>query len=369
MDDGTAGRRPLSHSQLSAIISSFLPDQDEIATFEGLGDGNINDTYLVSFRKRPPLVVQRLNAAVFPDPDCVARNVAVVTAFLNDRLIANSARYDSCRFPEVIETTDGRSSHKDQSGEIWRCLSYIDRTVSYPAVVRGDQPYEAGRLLGCFHALLEDFDGSLLCEPLPGFHDLQNYKRSYLRAIASHRRSLTSEFHYCQRMIDDRLVGRSLDQRAKDEQIRPRVIHGDPKCDNFLFDVATNRAVSIIDLDTTSVGLLAADLGDCLRSFCNPAGEKGYSEIVFDGQICGRLLNGYFEASSMMQAEKHLIYHGVRLLAYELGLRFFTDHLNDDCYFKITREGENLHRAFVQLRLLESIEKQRSAIEKAAGVT
>ena len=369
MDEGAAGHKVLSPSRLSEITRSFLADPDKVVSSEPLGAGNINDTYLATFGQRPPLVVQRLNAAVFPDPRCVAGNVAMVTAYLRTSLNSTSGRCGSCRFPEALETADGGSWFEDQSGEIWRCLTYIDNAVSYPAVVRTDQPSEAGRLLGCFHALLEDFDGSLLGEALPGFHDLGNYKSSYLRSIANHRRTLTSEFLYCQRMIEDRLESRSLDERAKEEGVFPRVIHGDPKCDNFLFDVSTNRAVSLIDLDTTSNGLLAVDLGDCLRSFCNPAGEKGSLDIMFDSRICDRLLNGYLECFAVTHAERYLIYHGVRLLTYELGLRFFTDHLNDDCYFKVAREGENLHRACVQFKLLESIEKQRSAIERAAGVS
>ena len=146
------------------------------------------------------------------------------------------------------------------------------------------------------------------------------------------------------------------------------MIHGDPKCDNFLFDRDSGRARSLIDLDTVSRGLLAVDIGDCLRSFCNPAGEKARSDVGFDMQICARLLHGYFQSFAPMRTERELFYHGVRLLTYELGLRFFTDHLNGDRYFKITRDGENLQRAWVQFKLLESIEAQRSAIEKAAGI-
>ena len=126
--------------------------------------------------------------------------------------------------------------------------------------------------------------------------------------------------------------------------------------------------MALIDLDTVSRGLLVVDIGDCLRSFCNPAGEKAYSAIFFDIHICDQLLNSYLHTFDLSHMERSLIYHGVRLLTYELGLRFFTDHLNDDRYFKITRKGENLQRAHVQFKLLESIEKQRMEIEKSAGI-
>ena len=207
-----------------------------------------------------------------------------------------------------------------------------------------------------------------MVDPLPGFHNLKNYKNSYLEAINSHGRSENSEFHYCRKMIDDRLRSRNLEELIEVNEIPRRVIHGDPKCDNFLFDRKSGRALALIDLDTVSRGLLAVDIGDCLRSFCNPAGEKAHSAVFFDSHICDQLLKSYFKAFNLSQVDRSLIYHGVRLLTYELGLRFFTDHLNDDRYFKITRKGENLQRAQVQFKLLESIEKQRSGIEKLAGI-
>ncbi len=351
-----------------SILSALVANPAQIHAIEGLGDGNINTTYLVTFKDRPPLVVQRLNESVFPDPIGVARNVALVTSYLSERRSVNSGQCQFCRFPESIGFKDGRSWFEDQSGGIWRCLTYVDNGVSYPHVVSDAQPAEAGRMLGCFHSLLEDFDGSALVDPLPGFHHLSTYKSSYLEAIAFHHRTVDSEFLYCRKMIEDRLDNRTLEERIEEDEVRRRVIHGDPKCDNFLFDRESGRALALIDLDTVSDGLLAVDIGDCLRSFCNPAGETTDADIVFDSQICAQLLESYFQTFELSKAERALIFHGVRLLTYELGLRFFTDYLNGDRYFKIARKRENLQRAQVQFKLLESIERQRSAIEKSAGI-
>ena len=360
--------RAAQHRSRPSTIHSFIPDPDQVHTIASLGDGNINTTYLVSFNNRPPLVVQRLNESVFPDPIGVARNVELVTTYLNKRWSPDLDHCRFCRFPEVIKCRDGRSWYEDQSGGVWRCLSYVENGVSYPRVVNELQPSEAGMMLGCFHALLDDFDASVLVDPLPGFHQLNNYKTSYLEAINTHSRVQNVEFDYCQKMIDDRLNCSALEELIGVDEIRTRAIHGDPKCDNFLFDRKSGRALALIDLDTVSRGLLAVDLGDCLRSFCNPAGEKAHSAIYFDSHICDQLLKSYFSTLELSHPERTLIYHGVQLLTYELGLRFFTDHLNDDRYFKITRKGENLQRAIVQFKLLESIEKQRSEIEKSAGI-
>ena len=369
MVEDATGREAEYRSLLLSITCALFSNPDQIAAIEELGDGNINTTYLVSFKDRSPLVVQRLNESVFPDPIGVARNVALVTTYLSGRRSADSGRCLFCRFPEAVEFRDGRSWFEDQDGGVWRCLSYIDNGVSYPCVVSDDQPAEAGRMLGCFHALMEDFDGSALVDPLPGFHDLRNYKSSYLEAIACHSRTVDSEFLYCRKMIENRLNSRTLEERIGEDKIRRLVIHGDPKCDNFLFDRESGRAIALVDLDTVANGLMVTDIGDCLRSFCNRAGEKTRSDIVFDSLICDQLLNSYLLTFDLNRDERALIFHGVRLLTYELGLRFFTDHLNDDRYFKITRRGENLLRARVQFKLLESIERQRSAIEKSAGIS
>lgn len=369
MVEDATGRDALSRSGLFTTISAFVPDPEQIQTIEPLGDGNINATYLVSFSQRPSLVVQRLNGSVFPDPEGVVRNAALLTSHLNEKSSAASGHCRAYRFAEAVEIRDGKRWFEDQRGNVWRCLSFIDNTHSSPRVTRSEQPLEAGRLLGCFHGLLEDFDSSVLVDPLPGFHDLQSYKNAYQDSVKSHHRSESSVFQYCRKMIEERLDQKTLEQCTPALQSPTRVIHGDPKCDNFLFDCDSGRARSLIDLDTVSRGLLAVDIGDCLRSFCNPAGEKARAGVNFDMQICERLLEGYFQSFAPKPTERELFYHGVHLLTYELGLRFFTDHLNGDRYFRISREGENLHRAQVQLKLLESIETQRAAIEKAAGVT
>ena len=362
-------RDTVARSRVRSTISAFVPDAEQVKAIEPLGDGNINATYLVSFSRRPSLVVQRLNGSVFPDPTAVVRNAALVTSYLSEKSSTASGSCTGYRFAETVDIRDGRHWYEDQSGNVWRCLSFIDNTRSSPRVNSPGQALEAGRLLGCFHGLLEDFDGSALADPLPGFHDLHSYKSAYQKSVTGHHRTEPPGFHYCRKMIEERLEQKTLEQCAPAHQSPTRVIHGDPKCDNFLFDRDNGRARSLIDLDTVARGLLAVDIGDCLRSFCNPAGEKARSDVSFDMQICERLLEGYFQSFTPKRTERELFYHGVRLLTYELGLRFFTDHLNGDRYFKISREGENLHRAQVQFKLLESIEAQRAAIEKAAGIS
>ncbi|MEE4165293.1 MAG: aminoglycoside phosphotransferase family protein, partial [Desulfocapsaceae bacterium] len=148
-----------------------------------------------------------------------------------------------------------------------------------------------------------------------------------------------------------------------------RVIHGDPKIDNVLFAVDSGRAAALIDLDTVSPGIPACDIGDCLRSYCNVLGEDPSrpGDVVFDTDICKSMLDGYRASGvSFPAGERHLVYEGVKLLTYELGLRFLTDYLNNNRYFKVDEDDKNLRRAVVQFILLNSIEQQQETIKEIA---
>jgi Ser/Thr protein kinase RdoA (MazF antagonist) len=164
-----------------------------------------------------------------------------------------------------------------------------------------------------------------------------------------------------------------LEEAADQGLISPRVIHGDPRLANLLFDRESGRAVALVDLDTVKPGLLHYDLGDCLRSCGNPVGDDpdNLDEVRFDLEVCRELLTGYLAeaGSTLSPADYELIYPAVRLLAFELGLRFFSDHLAGDLYFKTSRPGHNLYRAQVQFRVLASIEAQEGEIRAivAAG--
>jgi Ser/Thr protein kinase RdoA (MazF antagonist) len=353
---------------LSPVLGAFVDNPAGVKTIAPLGAGNINDTFLVTRTDLPGLVVQRINQTVFPDPVCVATNVALVSGHLQERSSSGLPASARVRFPEVIGTVDGRNYWEDRYGSVWRCLSYIDGTISYEQLSNKQQPVEVGRVLGSFHGLLSDFDTSLLCDPLPGFHDLQSYREAYLSAISRHLRPTGAAFDYCRDSVEKRLEIPDLKSLARTGQATPVVIHADPKLDNFLFNSASGRAESLIDLDTVSAGLVAMDLGDCLRSLGNPAGEKGIeSRVYFDIEVAQLLLDGYRQRAMLSESDRNLIYQGLRLQTYELGLRFFTDYLAGDRYFKIQRRDENLRRAMVQFTLLESIEKQRSSIETAVG--
>jgi len=226
--------------------------------------------------------------------------------------------------------------------------------------------------LGFFHALIHDLPVRLLHDTLPGFHVTPEYLARYEAVAASPPRpDASAEASFCRGFISERKdTVQTLENARARGELRLCPIHGDPKPANFLFAQETGEAVSLIDLDTVKPGLIHYDLGDCLRACANPAGEEADPAGVFFDLDLGRtVLRGYLpEVAGFFSArDYHYIYDAVRLIAFELGLRFFSDHLAGDVYFKVKSPGHNLRRAMVQFGLCKSIEKQEGEIRKTVA--
>jgi Ser/Thr protein kinase RdoA (MazF antagonist) len=338
-----------------------------IVRIEPLGRGLINDTFLVAAESRR-FVLQRINRRVFPEPAAVMANLRTLSNHVRRRADA-AAR--PLRLPELLATRDGADFHRDEAGEFWRALGYIDNTRTLPTLAEPSQAEEVGRALGHFHALADGIDPDRMHDTLPGFHIAPDYLARFDAAAARPRRDDTADLRHALNFVEARrsMVG-VLEDAKRQGRLKVRVIHGDPKLDNVLFDAESGRAVSLVDLDTVKPGLIHYDLGDCLRSCCNRAGETAdAADAAFDLERCRALLRGYFaEARGLLTAaDRAHLYDAIRLLPFELGLRFLTDHLDGDVYFKVDAPGQNLHRARVQFRLAESVERQESRIRALIG--
>lgn len=202
-----------------------------------------------------------------------------------------------------------------------------------------------------------------LHQTLPGFHDASGYFSSFLRASARLRLSGASRelLHGLSFAEGHESLTRVLENARREGKLAVRAIHGDTKLNNFLFDIQTGKAVSLIDLDTVQPGLIHYDVGDCLRSCANPAGEspKDISAVHFDFDIGKAILKNYLAETRglLTQHDYDYLYDAIRLIPFELGLRFLTDHLDGNHYFKTQWPGQNLHRALVQFQLTASIER------------
>jgi len=343
-----------------AALAFFLPDQP-VVSIEPLGQGNINDTWRVTLAVGRRLVLQRLHPHVFPDVAAVMANVRLVTAHLARAAASGLA------FFRLVAAPDGRDHCIDAAGCCWRLLTHIDGTRTLASLVTPAQAEAVGDLLGAFHLLTADLDPDLLADPLPDFHVTPRYLAHYDAICRKHSRTNDKRETFCREIVATLRPTATFLENARG-QLSRRVIHGDPKAANFLFAAETDRAVSLIDFDTVKPGLVLHDLGDCLRSCCNRVGEHGADPeaIVFDPDMFQALMSGYLRRAAhlLVPADRELLVVAAALISFELGLRFFTDHLEGDRYFKVSRHGDNLHRALVQFHLNRSICWQRGDLER-----
>lgn len=351
---------PESRQLLDHIVDQFA-DAGGRAVVRELGAGNINATYLVT-TDRQSFVLQCINRRVFADPLAVAENFAVIVRHLEGK---QGEFGGGCRFAELLPTRDGRPWYRDDAGEVWRAQSYLPGRP-LPGIGNSVQAREIGQALGRFHRLIGDLPVESLREPLPGFHILPGYLADFDRLVDRLHKTGDAGLHHCLAAVERYRSMAPLLQQACDQGLLPlRNIHGDPKLDNFLFAAGQDRVVGLIDLDTVGPGLLHYDLGDCLRSCCNQGGEGGEpSQVRFDLDICRAVLSGYRleMEGNLSRWDRDYLYEAILLIAYELGLRFLSDHLRGDTYFRVRRPGENLQRALVQFALVERIAEREQIL-------
>ena len=358
------------HAALRAIVERFeLPAA--VQRIEPLGSGNVNATWQVHLAGAGDtprsLVLQRLNTQVFPRPDLVMANIRRLGEHL-DRPGALAAVTGRWEVPRVVPARQSGLPWLEVDGQSWRLLTFIADSRTLETIADLPQALEVGRALGTFHALIHDLPAEDLADTLEGFHVTPSYLAQFERVLRRTAVPFTPQAQHCLAFIRDREGFMSvLEDARRAGRLSLRPIHGDPKVNNILFDAAGRRAIALVDLDTVKPGLIHYDIGDCLRSGCNRLGEESedWRSVRFDLELCEAILQGYIGVAHrfLSDADYAHIPDAIRLLSLELGLRFFTDHLAGDVYFRTTRPRHNLQRALVQFRLTESIETQQEAIQ------
>jgi Ser/Thr protein kinase RdoA (MazF antagonist) len=372
--------------RLGFIAQQFL-QTTTVVDVQTYGSGNVNDTYLVTLNGQEAaigadrFVLQRINQKVFHQPDLILVNMRVFSDFMRRSLAEdrnNAAASQQLRqgrrweVPLIIPARDGRDFFVDEEGGFWRAISLVDHARTYPKVRDAAHAHEAGYALGRFHRLISDLDPGRLHDTLPGFHLTPQYLAHYDQVQARRQEPAANrltDVAYGLTFVEQRRAWASVLEDARTQgRLAVRAMHGDPKVDNILIDDSTGHAVSIIDLDTVKPGLVHYDIGDCLRSCCNPAGEEttDLGAVTFDLVLCRNILEGYLgEAARFFTSYDYdYLYDAIRLIAFELGLRFFSDALAGNVYFKVRHPDHNLDRALVQFRLVECIEAQEGEIRR-----
>jgi Ser/Thr protein kinase RdoA (MazF antagonist) len=359
-----------------SIAAEFqVPGQ--VVTVLSIDTGNVNDTYRVIKRttfSEVQFVLQRINQAVFPRPDLVMSNMKAITDFGHQRLEEQLSQSNRIwQLPKVIPTLTGEDYFIDETGSYWRALSMIASATSHEQVLNVEHAYEAGYVLGHFQRIIADFPADQLADTLPGFHITPGYLKYHDKVaeteVAQKKLHASSEARRIEAFIQERReFARILEDARERGELQLRPIHGDPKITNIMMDNITGKGTAIIDLDTVKPGLIHHDFGDCVRSVCNPAGEeaKDLKEVVIDLDYFEALVRGYLKQARnfLTDADRKYLYDSVRLITFELGLRFFTDYLAGDVYFKINYAAQNLNRGRVQMKLCESIETRESMLRR-----
>lgn len=328
------------------------------------GSGLINATWLCSVGAgtgRDRFILQRINREVFPRPDLVMENIAVVTGHILCRLRAEGFEDPEGRTPVLVPARDGRAFCVDEQGAYWRLFRYLEQGEVFDTVQGTDHAFEVGRALGRFQTLLADLSVDRLHDTLPNFHHTPRYLQELRDAVRSAAAGRRSDTDHELAFIEARApLASELTEPMENGRIPVRIVHNDPKVNNVLVRRDTGKAICMLDLDTVKPGIIPVDFGDCVRSAANPAGEDAPdpASIRFDRDCYEAIRAGYLEQAGPMlsRAEIDLLPRSVRVITFELGIRFLADHLRGDTYFRTHYPGQNLHRARVQLRLLERIE-------------
>lgn len=320
-----------------------------------LGKGHINDTYLVNTNTKP-FVLQKINQHVFPQPAKIMENLVKLTTHI--QTIPDN--FKKLTLPSLILTDQGNKPFFcDEQNDYWRALSYLENTESLETLNNLADAEEVGKALGLFHRMTVAIDPVEMHDTLPGFHICPDYLAQYRQIQTTTR---LPEDNFCAGFIAKyQSITQDLEVAKAEGKIQIRIIHGDPKLNNFLFDTSSKQIVSLIDLDTVKPGLIHYDLGDCIRS-CS----HNLDNDTFMIQVCQTLLSNYLDVMRdyLTEQDYHFIYPTIRLMPFELGLRFYTDYLAGNRYFKVDNPNENLSRASAQFRLCENIIRREDEISQ-----
>lgn len=335
-----------------------------------INGGLINFTYHASYRqsngKLQRYVLQAINSRVFKDPLAVMRNVEIVTHHINSRVLSRKKDLGGQTL-NLFPARDGRSWTEDQFGTIWRCYNFIEGCVTHDIVQTPELGYQAAHAFGAFQDLVSDLDATQIVETIPNFHNTPKRLERFMEVAAAdpcgRLAEVNAEFDFiCERKP---MTSRLLDLAAAGE-IPIRITHNDTKINNVMLDAKTGEAVCVIDLDTVMPGLALYDFGDLVRAATSPTAEDetDLTKVGVRMPFYEAIVEGYLSSAGefLNPVEIEHLGFSAKAITLELAIRFLTDFLEGDVYFKTQRPGHNLDRCRNQLQLLRSMEAQLPGI-------
>jgi hypothetical protein len=363
---------PLHRQQQLQEISKKFQIYGQILHAETCKIGHINETYTATYDQGGILVRyihQKVNQSVFKDPVAVMDNLMRVTRHIAAKLAAQGAREITRRALTVVPTRDGQPFYRDGEDECWRTFVFVEKVQSFESVQTPAQAYEAGKAFGTFQCLLSDLGGERLHETIPEFHNTRKRFKALLEAIEI---DPCNRARFARREIDvavkqEPWIGTLLEAHARGD-IPERVTHNDTKFNNVMLDWETGQAMCVVDLDTVMPGLVLYDFGDMVRTTTSPTleDEKDLSRVQVQMPMFEALARGYMDAAGefLTAPERAYLAFSGKLISFTIGIRFLTDYLLGDNYFRVHRPDHNLDRSRTQFKLVESIARQEEAMQK-----
>lgn len=356
---------------LSSIVKNFTFEGSFIKA-ESYGFGHINDTFEACFKlsdsgiKR--YILQRINCSVFKNPENLMQNIQEVTSFLRKKIIETGGKPDRETL-NLVSTVDGKCFYKSGDGDYWRAYIFIEGAQTYQIVEKPDHFYNAGKAFGNFQKLLSDYPAKSLYETIQNFHNTKIRFNTFVEAaendVMNRAQHVKAEIDFALKRYDEAVV---LVNMLEKGDLPLRVTHNDTKFNNVMIDDKTGEGVCVIDLDTVMPGLSLYDFGDAIRFGTNSAAEdeKDLSKVWMDISLFEQFTNGFLDSAgdSLTNAELMHMPLSTKIMTYECGIRFLTDYLCGDTYFKIHRDDHNLDRARTQFKLVSDMEQKFDQMQK-----
>ena len=331
---------------------------------EPFGDGHINDTYLVSCTdngSKNHYIFQRINKNVFNRSDLLMSNMVCVCDFMCSEVSMRGGDVQR-EVLSIARTKDGKEFHIDDEGYAWRVLNYVSNSKSYTVATSPSQIYSAARAFGKFQRMLQKFPVSDIVETIPDFHNTPKRFDALIKAAErdefSRLDGVKAEYEF---VLERKDFCDTLEKLKNEGKLPLKVTHNDTKLNNVLFDKDTDEAVCVVDLDTVMPGLSVNDFGDFVRSSTSNAkeDEADLSRVNFDLERYELCVKGFLEGAgdTLTETELEMLPIGAMMMTLECGMRFLTDYLSGDVYFKTHRENQNLDRARTHFKMFSDMEK------------
>ena len=347
-----------TNEQLMAILKQFAIDEDMVSAVP-FGNGHINDTLKVTNSKGEiKYILQRINHHIFTNVDMLQNNIFTVTSHIREKLVARGEQDVDRKVLTFIPAKDGKLYHFD-GDSYWRVCLFIPRSKSFEEVTP-QLSYEAGKAFGDFQTMLSDLPADALGETIPNFHNMEFRLKQFRDAVEANAAGRLEEVKDLVAEIEKRTKDMCIQEELyREGKLKKRTNHCDTKVNNIMFD-EEGKVLCVIDLDTVMPGFVLSDIGDFIRTGANTGAEddENLDNVEVNLEIFEAYTRGYMETAKafLTPQEIKLLPYGGRLLTYMQTVRFLTDYINGDTYYKIHSPKHNLIRTKAQFKLLLSLE-------------